>query len=335
MDQTLSEQEVAQAFVHHLAAEAQRVWPRTYADLREIEPNLQVSREDVAAFELALAAIALGLQAVKNLFPAEQAERIRQRIFEAVDIDDWAAYATNALNEYVWVFDNGLATADSGGDPLSATSSRLLDRWIGEDIKRLTVKIEGVDTGAVSPLVIISLNVSLTEFATSWSWKTVREKFNIVSNNPSLSEGSKVESRLAQFLEGAANKLYRELIEHHIKRQAAAELGKALLGERAMLPSHLQPRAEYWLGYSCGTLAIDKGFWESASCRQAFERILNLAIETLPLQGKIDRVEDALKQENHGVAFQLFQIVTLNLAYLASTERPLRAVMGIRKGLFG
>lgn len=335
MAQKLSEQEVAQAFVHHFVTEAQRVWPTMYADLRGIAPKLEVSREDVAAFDLALAEIALGLQGVKNLFPKEQAARIHQWVFKAVDVEDWGTYAVNALNEYIWIFDKVLASDNSGSDSISATSSRLLERWLDEGIKKLEVRIEGVGTEAVSPLLITALDIKLVQFATSWSWKSIQQQFDIAPESNPLSEDPTNKSRLGQFLEGAAAKLYRELIAYHIKRQSARELWEALRGEYAVLPSYLQSHVAYWEGYSSGTLAPNKGFWESSSCRQAFERIMSLAIETLPLQGHIDRVEDFLKPENHTLAFQLFQVVTLNLAYLASTQRSLRAFMGIRKGLFG
>ena len=57
------------------------------------------------------------------------------------------------------------------------------------------------------------------------------------------------------------------------------------------------------------------------TCRQAFEQIMDITIEVLPLDGVITSVEDALRTNNHELAFQLFQILTLSFAYSASTQR--------------
>ena len=41
---------------------------------------------------------------------------------------------------------------------------------------------------------------------------------------------------LSEFMEGAADKPYRELIQHHIKKQSTLKLQQAVLGEASLLP---------------------------------------------------------------------------------------------------
>lgn len=78
----------------------------------------------------------------------------------------------------------------------------------------------------------------------------------------------------------------------------------------------------------------DAHFWRYADCKTAFGWIIQLAINELPLGDWMTAEIDAYKPENQELAFNLFQIVTLNFAYSASTNAKQRKFMGIRKGLF-
>lgn len=143
------------------------------------------------------------------------------------------------------------------------------------------------------------------------------------------------ESQLTQFLKGAGSKPYRDLIAYHIKWQSVKKLQRAAVGEWSLLLKQLQPFVETYIDAVNLRLGYDKNFWESATCQQAFEEIIGIALQVFPLDGKINDVKDALKPENHELSFQLLQILTLNFAYSASTQRKQRKFMGIRKGLFG
>ena len=82
-------------------------------------------------------------------------------------------------------------------------------------------------------------------------------------------------------------------------------------------------------------LAYDQEFWSRVTCREAFEAIIEIAIESMPIGDKVASVNEALEPSNHELAFGLFQICTLSFAYSASTQRKQRQFMGIRKGIFG
>jgi hypothetical protein len=146
---------------------------------------------------------------------------------------------------------------------------------------------------------------------------------------------SKARSQLKEFLNGVGEKPYRELVQHHIKRTGTRELQKAVLGETGLLPQDLQEFAIAYIDATNSRFGYDHLFWTMATCREAFEAIIDVAIATLPISDRFVSVGEALEEKNHVLAFQLFQISTLSFAYSASTQRKQRKFMGIRKGLFG
>ena len=140
---------------------------------------------------------------------------------------------------------------------------------------------------------------------------------------------------LSEFMEGAADRPYRELIQHHIKKQSTSKLQQAVVGEASLLPEELQPMVMDYIDETNSQLFYDQDFWTNASCRHAFEEIMEIAINFLPIQNQISTIESAFKPENQELAFQLFQIATISFAYSASTQRKQRKFMGIRKCIFG
>lgn len=142
-------------------------------------------------------------------------------------------------------------------------------------------------------------------------------------------------SQLSQFLTSAGDRPYRDLIAYHIKRQSARKLQEAVLGEISLLPAHVRSSVEGYIDDINLRYGYDKNFWETTTCRKAFDLIIEAAAERLPLKDTIETVEDALRPENHELAFQLFQIPTLSFAYSASGQRKQRKFMGIRKAIFG
>jgi hypothetical protein len=142
-------------------------------------------------------------------------------------------------------------------------------------------------------------------------------------------------SQLIEFLDGAGEKPYRQLVEYHIKRTPTKKLQQAVLGESTIVPEKLKPMMMSYIDTVNEQLGYNSSFWAQATCHQAFEEIIKIAITILQPDINIDSVEGALKPKNHELSFQLFQIPTLSFAYSASTQRKQREFMGIRKGLFG
>ena len=141
---------------------------------------------------------------------------------------------------------------------------------------------------------------------------------------------------IADFMECGADRLYRELVEHYLRSRSMPDVGAAVEGTASVLPEEVsESQLMHFIDATNESLGYNNRFWASATCREAFEMIIEIAIDVLPLGEKFASVEDALLDENGEVAFALFQIPTLNFAYSASTQRAQRKFMGIRKGIFG
>ena len=139
---------------------------------------------------------------------------------------------------------------------------------------------------------------------------------------------------LTEFLDGADKNLYRDLIQYHIRKSTISKIKMAVLAEILQLPEELRSLITDFIDVTNVRFAYDSSFWHEASCKEALERIIETAIDHLPIRHCIATIEDALLPENQELAFQIFQITTLNFAYSASRERGQRKFMGIRKGLF-
>ena len=141
---------------------------------------------------------------------------------------------------------------------------------------------------------------------------------------------------ISEFLDGPGSKhLYRELIQEQIKNLSEVELNNAYDREISNLPENLSDKVEDYIFLTNLKLGYDKNFWKEADCHLAYELIIGIALKSFPLNDRIKSVEDSFKPENDELAFKLFQIPTLCFSYYASTQRRLRKLWGIRKGLFG
>ncbi len=139
---------------------------------------------------------------------------------------------------------------------------------------------------------------------------------------------------LTNFLEGCGDKPYRQLVEYHLRRQSLTQLRAAPLGEISLLPEHLRGLIEGYMDGIFLRFGYDNDFWEMATCKQAFELIMEAAMEMLPIKDIITSRDDAFRSENQELAFSLFQIATSSFAYNARLQRNARKFMGIRKSIF-
>lgn len=182
---TLTELEAASCFVRFILEASGRAWPNTYETLSRwqaaIGRKFVVQDERMASLDFSLAAIALNLQAVRNLFPPEQAKRIEERVF--VDVND--SWAVEELKQYDAAFQRGAA---DGLDPLGAVVGRLLHRWLGENIKNCEAEIGGKKTGFIDAMVMSVTFDALGELAGAWNWKDIKDNVNPVASDSQLAE---------------------------------------------------------------------------------------------------------------------------------------------------
>lgn len=179
---SLTEQEAAAHFVLYITKEAQNTWPTIHKNLKDtFKDKFIIEDEKTAAFDLALAAIAQDMQAVKNIFPKDQAERIEKWIISCLDTKDWGEYAIDEVIKYGEKFQKDIQNVGAGGDPLSAIPTRLLMRWLGNNIHNFDVEMNGKKTGIISPFLLQM--VSVLFFAFLGTWKRLKDNFEIIEGD--------------------------------------------------------------------------------------------------------------------------------------------------------
>jgi len=142
------------------------------------------------------------------------------------------------------------------------------------------------------------------------------------------------EGILSQFLDGAGERSYRELVQAHIRKQSTLKLQQAVLWEISNLPENIGVKVSDYIDVLNEKFAFDKNFWRNVTCLDAFISLMLTAIEFLPINNRITSIEASFEAENQEMAFQIFQIATLSFAYSASMQKEQRKFMGIRKGIF-
>ncbi len=78
---------------------------------------------------------------------------------------------------------------------------------------------------------------------------------------------------LSDLLDGAGSRPYRELIQHHIRKQSFQQLTQGLLGTVALLPENWQPVVADYIDRVIETLGYDQGFWREATVIDALDRM--------------------------------------------------------------
>jgi len=139
---------------------------------------------------------------------------------------------------------------------------------------------------------------------------------------------------LTEFLESVEGRLYRKLVEHHIRKQSTDQIASSLRDEVELLPSHLRGKIETFIDVVNAGVGHDRSFWAKATCQDAAVAISEAAMRVMS-PSDIYRAVEPIGQEWWGDnSLGIFQIATLNFAHSASFQRRQRKFMGIRKGLF-
>lgn len=181
----LTEQEAASLFVLYLTKEAQDAWPTIKKSLEDaFKERFTLTEDDMmASYDLALAVIAQDLQALKNLFSKDQAERIEKWVLKCLDTKDWGEYAIPEVKKYTDAFQKCLNNIEQYGNPINVIPILLLYKWLGKNIDNLEVKINGKKTGFFDPIIVgMVTDILIRQF--SGTWKKV-----IITGNVELVEG--------------------------------------------------------------------------------------------------------------------------------------------------
>lgn len=129
---------------------------------------------------------------------------------------------------------------------------------------------------------------------------------------------------LEAFRSGLAGTQYRELVQHHVRRQSLQQLEMGVIGTVEMLPPALRPALETAVDEWNETARYEM-LWESSTV-EVFDRMLETA--------RILLFGVGIEPTDHHL-FNICQVFILTHAVGASESRELRKFAGIKKGIFG
>jgi hypothetical protein len=168
----LSEIQSAGQFVLMVTKGVQHNWPEIAKELNILlEAEDTISDDKFAGFEFTLAVIAIQLQALPNLLPSDQANRIREYVIQCISSPDLKSYPRETIQEYQSVWDKSL---QQGEPPFYGISSLLLNKLECRSV----VKLGGSSFN--DPLLLDALSEKVITFGGPW-WKTVTQEYKLVS----------------------------------------------------------------------------------------------------------------------------------------------------------
>lgn len=127
MEQQISEKEAAQLFCYSMIRQVRESWDGIISELRAF-PNgssLAGLDEERAQWEFLLAAMALDLGGLGNLFPRDQADRLFELSVECLGMEQ-RDYCLAAISEYNKRYDEDQT---AGMNPMLAIGEILCGRW--------------------------------------------------------------------------------------------------------------------------------------------------------------------------------------------------------------
>lgn len=168
----LSEVEVAGQFVISIVKPIQQEWPKVAAELtRLLQLNQPISADRYAAFEFTLAVIALQIQALPNLLPPAQADRIREHVMRCISSPDLGSHPREAIHEYQSAWNQCL---QQGEPPFHGIASVLFDKLSCQSSVGLgNAKFK-------DPLLLMALSEKVITFGGGW-WKNAIQRYKLAT----------------------------------------------------------------------------------------------------------------------------------------------------------
>ena len=155
--------EGAGKFVLAILTRVQPEWPAIVAELRGILQEPLDALDDVwTQFEFAMAVVAVEMQALPNLLPADQARRIRQHVLTCLRTPNVGPAKIEAVEAYEQAWTKAMADAEL---PFGSVAALLCER---AGIRGAPVELGGVHYQ--DPLLLTALGTVVTTFAMG-HWK--------------------------------------------------------------------------------------------------------------------------------------------------------------------
>lgn len=185
---TLTEQETGTNCSLFVLKESKEAWPTILKNFKDMfKEKFVIEDEIMASFDLALAAIVVNLQAVRNIFSQEQSSRIEKWILKCIDTKDYGEYALSEIKKYDEMFKksktdiNNSTSPFYGSNPIDIVSICLLYKWLGKSIRTFEVVIGAKNTGVIDPILVDVTSNTLMPFLINW--KKIKEDFDVIEGD--------------------------------------------------------------------------------------------------------------------------------------------------------
>lgn len=168
----VKESEAVRQYFATTAAVVRERWPVFEEKLSFVAgKELPIKNKEWAQYELLLAAVALEIKAINNLFDNSQAKRIEEQIKSFLEETETAEYAAALIPDYLRVFDKAVERAEN---PIDAVCFVVFNAWFEDGVKDFIDK-----EGYFSPLMTLQLSeILLVNFA--GAWKKLSTEFQLV-----------------------------------------------------------------------------------------------------------------------------------------------------------
>jgi hypothetical protein len=167
----LSDVQAAGQFVVSIVKTIQHEWSNIATEItRMLLLKEPISTGPYAAFEFALAVLAVEVQALPNLLSAEQAVRIREYVFRCISSTDLGSYPRDAISEYQSAWDRCI---QQGELPFDGMASILYDKL---ECQRV---VEFAHAKLKDPLPLMALSERMIKLGGGW-WKNAVQRYTLV-----------------------------------------------------------------------------------------------------------------------------------------------------------
>jgi hypothetical protein len=171
----VTESGAAAQFVCGILVAARNEWPSLNEGLNRLcKGRFILADEATAAYDLALAIVSAELITARHIFTPGRFKRLRHWSLKMIEASG-ADYGTEEIDEYMNYFDKALK---DGEDPFFAIPARLLQVWVGPNIKEFDVHLGGESSGFIDPIIIKAVTRLFVPFL--GYWESTRELCEIV-----------------------------------------------------------------------------------------------------------------------------------------------------------
>ena len=168
---TISEEEAAAQFVIAMLTGVRENWTKITGSFRTLMHKSEKLDSPWAQLEFGIATMSTQLRALANLFPAEQAERIRGYVLNCLSSAEAGEAALEALEAYDGAWDDSI---EAGEPPFGAVAVRLCHR----------LKFGPSDIATVGefmdPMFLMALGGAITTTFSGW-WKILLGTHRVVA----------------------------------------------------------------------------------------------------------------------------------------------------------